>query len=62
VTLEFSDAERDFLAELLEAAHRARLRELHHTATHDYRQYLRRQIETLEHLRARIGLPVQPPA
>lgn len=60
--LELSDAERDFLAEMLDSAHRAKLHELNHTVTHDYKQYVRRQVEMLETLRTRIGLTVQPRA
>jgi hypothetical protein len=57
VTLEITEVERDFLAELLEVAHREKLRELHHTVTHDYRRFVRGQVEMLESLRERLGLP-----
>ncbi|MFN8547026.1 MAG: hypothetical protein U0527_03405 [Candidatus Eisenbacteria bacterium] len=54
MTLELSDAERELLNELLEAAHTQTLHELHHTATAEYKDLLRRRLETLEQLRLRM--------
>lgn len=58
--LELTPREIEVLDALLDAAHRARLHELHHTDSRDYRDRLRREIATLEALRAKLGadLPV----
>ncbi len=54
MTLELKAPEADYLVELLEIAHRARLHELHHTSTRAYADMLRRQVEMIESLRTRI--------
>ena len=45
MTLQLTRDEREFLLELLKAAHPEMQHELHHTDTLDYREGLRRRIE-----------------
>lgn len=55
MTLELTEHERAFLVEVLETLHPELLHELHHTDAHDYRVFLRKRLETLESLTARIA-------
>ena len=54
MTLELTARERLLLAELLEAVHKERLHELHHTTTGEYKRILREQIGVIEGLRTRL--------
>ena len=54
MNLELTIPESDYLAELLESAHRAKLHELHHTATRAYADMLRERIELIEALRTKL--------
>ena len=49
-----TDAERDFLLELLDARHTSMLHELHHTDTYEYKQLLQQQIDLLENLQKKL--------
>lgn len=49
-----TDAEREFLLEVLEARHTSMLHELHHTDTHDYKQLLLQKVDLLEKLREKL--------
>ena len=55
MNLELSESEHTLLADLLEIVYKEKLRELHHTATMAYKQELRRNLETIEGLRARLS-------
>jgi hypothetical protein len=55
MNLELTESERELLAELLEVACKEKLRELNHTATMAFKQQLRRDIETIERLQARLA-------
>jgi len=52
--LELTPSETEVLAELLEAAHREMLHELHHTSTRAYAHLLRERIGQIEMLRQRL--------
>lgn len=54
MTLDISEQERMLLLELLEAKNTAMYHELHHTDARDYKGYVRRKIELLEGLKARM--------
>jgi hypothetical protein len=56
--LELTEKEREFLQGLVESAHTQRLRELNHTATVDYKDYLKREISLIEQLHGRLAQPV----
>ena len=49
-----TEAEQEFLLELLEARHTAMLHELHHTDTYNYKQLLQQKVDLLERLRERL--------
>ncbi len=49
-----TEAEQEFLLELLEARHTSMLHELHHTDTYNYKQLLQQKIDLLERLRERL--------
>lgn len=49
-----TEAEREFLLELLETRHKSMLHELHHTDTYDYRQLLQQKVDLLERLRDKL--------
>jgi hypothetical protein len=49
-----SDAELDFLLELLEARHTSMLHELHHTDTYDYKRLLVEKVDLLEKLKDKL--------
>ncbi|MCC6652832.1 MAG: hypothetical protein IT348_16890 [Candidatus Eisenbacteria bacterium] len=52
--IELTEAQRELLTELLEAAHRVRTHELHRTDSLSYKQLLRDKITTIENLRDQI--------
>ena len=52
--LEVTDAERDFLLELLDARHTSMLRELHHTDRFEYKELLQEKIDLLEGLSQKV--------
>lgn len=52
--LELTDNEREYLLALLEAKRAAMIHELHHTATHDFKDMLKEKVELVESLRAKI--------
>ncbi|MFN2531049.1 MAG: hypothetical protein ABR555_07110 [Pyrinomonadaceae bacterium] len=54
MTLDLTDAEREFLLELLEARYTSMLHELHHTDTYEYKEMLQQQVEVLEKLRNKL--------
>ena len=54
MTLDITDAERDYLLELLETKRSDMLHELHHTDTLDYKEMLRRRVELVERLRSKV--------
>jgi hypothetical protein len=49
-----TEAEQEFLLELLEARHTSMLHELHHTDTYTYKQLLQQKVDLLERLRERL--------
>lgn len=49
-----TDSERELLLEVLEERYTSMLRELHHTDTHDYKQFLTGKLELLEKLRDKL--------
>jgi hypothetical protein len=53
--LDLTDAEREFLQDLLEASQTSMLHEIHHTDSHQYRQLLERRLALLEGLLERVG-------
>jgi len=57
MSFEITDAEREFLAELLDARHTSMLHELHHTDTYEYKAMLQRKLELLEKLRQKLNQP-----
>ncbi len=52
MTLHLTEAQRSLLLELIEAAHREKLHELHHTDAAAYKVLLRERITSLEALTA----------
>jgi hypothetical protein len=54
MNVEVSDAERDFLLELLDARHTSMLHELHHTDTYDYKKLLVQKVDLLEKLKEKL--------
>jgi len=56
MSFEMTDAERDFLVELLDARHTSMLHELHHTDTYEYKAMLHGKLELLEKLRQKLDL------
>ena len=55
MTLELTDTEREYFMKLLEATHRERLHELHHTDTAEYKTFLRNEIALIEALQAKLS-------
>lgn len=55
MTLEVTEKEREYLLEVLEAAHTTLLHELHHSATNGFRDLLRQKLELLEGLKVRMN-------
>jgi hypothetical protein len=56
-TIELNEQEREYLLEVLEAATKEKLHELHHADSSDYKRLLRHRLELLESLTAKL-LPV----
>lgn len=54
--LELTDAEQDFLQELLEEKQNRMIREIDHTDTRDFADMLKRKLEVLEGLKLKLGL------
>jgi hypothetical protein len=54
MTLDFSEHERDILAEVLRSECNSVLDELHHTDSYDYRQGLKEKLEILRQLHTRV--------
>ena len=54
MTFDVTDAEREFLLELLDARHKSMLHELHHTDTYEYKQRLQAKVDVLERLRQKL--------
>ena len=52
--VELTEHELQYLAEVLETAHRELLQELHYTATVDYKELLRQRAELNEQLVAKL--------
>ena len=55
MTLELTDKERDYFITLLEATHREKLHELHHTDTNEYKALVKAEIALIEALRAKLS-------
>lgn len=55
MTLELSEQEREFLAEILKSAHTSLLDELHHTESYEYKQIIKQREEMLENLMSKVG-------
>ena len=55
MTLDLTPREHMLLIELLDAAHREKLHELHHADLGDFKQYLRDRLRLIEELRAKIA-------
>jgi hypothetical protein len=56
MTIELSDHQREMLTELLEAAHKDKVHELHRTDSLGYKAMLREKISTIEELCAMIAV------
>ena len=54
MNITITDSERELLLEVLEARYTSMLHELHHTDTHDYKQFLTGKVELLEQLRDKL--------
>ena len=54
MSFDVTDAEREFLLDLLDARHTSMLHELHHTDTYEYKQFLQEKIDLLEQLRQKL--------
>jgi hypothetical protein len=54
MSFDLTDAERDFLLELLDARHTSMLHELHHTDTYEYRELLQQRVSLLEQLQRKL--------
>ena len=54
MSFDVTDAERDFLLELLDARHTTMLHELHHTDTYEYRELLQQRVSLLEQLQKKL--------
>ncbi|HSB27746.1 MAG TPA: hypothetical protein VLE19_07820 [Pyrinomonadaceae bacterium] len=54
MSLTVTDAEREFLLELLEARYTSMLHELHHTDTNEYKKLLEKKVELLETLKEKL--------
>jgi hypothetical protein len=55
MTLELTDKERDYFMTLLEARHREKLHELHHTDRGEYKALLKAEIALIEALRVKLS-------
>lgn len=54
MNISVTNSERELLLEVLEARYTSMLHELHHTDTHDYKQFLLEKVELLEKLRDKL--------
>ena len=54
MTLDITDAEREYLLEILDARREELLHELHHTDTLDFKEMLRRNVELVEAVRSKL--------
>ncbi|HEY8228740.1 MAG TPA: hypothetical protein VIG25_25970 [Pyrinomonadaceae bacterium] len=54
MNFEVTNAEREFLSELLDARHTSMLHELHHTDSYEYKQLLQEKVDLLEKLRQKL--------
>ena len=54
MSFDVTDAERDFLLELLDSRHTSMLHELHHTDTYEYRALLQQKVSLLEQLQRKL--------
>jgi hypothetical protein len=54
MVLNLSDRERDYLLELLDAAQKEKLHELHHADSHDFKSVLRQRMGLIDSLRAKL--------
>ena len=54
MSFDVTDAERDFLLELLDSRHTSMLHELHHTDTYEYRELLQQKVSLLEQLQLKL--------
>lgn len=54
MTLDITDEERDYLLEVLDSRREQLIHELHHTDTMDFKEMLKRQVETVEGLRSKL--------
>jgi hypothetical protein len=54
MNISVTDSERELLLELLESRYTSMLHELHHTDTHDFKQFLKEKLELLEKLRDKL--------
>jgi len=62
MNFEVTNAERDFLLDLLDARHTSMLHELHHTDSYEYKQLLQEKVDLLEKLRQKLkGLTFAQP-
>ena len=62
MTLDINEEERNYLLEILNARREEMLHELHHTDTLNFKELLRRKIELVESLRARLAADGAPAA
>jgi len=56
MTLELTKEEREYLMTLLEATHREKLHELHHTDRSEYKSIIRSEIAMIETLRVKLAV------
>ena len=54
MNLSMTDQERELMLELLTSKRDSMLHELHHTDTHDYKEFLKQKLEVLEIVLAKI--------
>ena len=55
MTIELTDKEHDYLITILEATHRGKLHELHHTDSSEYKTLVKGEIALIEALRAKLS-------
>lgn len=53
--IELMDKESEYLLKLLEGTRIGLLHELHHAATHDFKEKLKKELELIERLRAKLS-------
>jgi hypothetical protein len=54
MTFDVTDAEREFLLDVLDARHTSMLHELHHTDTYEYKHRLQEKVDLLVSLRKKL--------